>query len=107
MPSDKFNANRAIWRITAFLLLVAWIFVPTMEALQLTGLDFGVISLTLIAFISTALIVLWGAATHWWLIGRFDRRAAHGLCRHCAYDLTGLRDATRCPECGRAITHES
>lgn len=34
------------------------------------------------------------------------RRAARaGLCRNCGYDLRGLRNAPRCPECGRPIDH--
>jgi hypothetical protein len=35
----------------------------------------------------------------WWRKWRRVRRARHGLCIHCGYDLRGLRSA-QCPECG-------
>lgn len=31
------------------------------------------------------------------------RRAAHGLCAHCGYDLRAHRAGEKCPECGTAI----
>jgi hypothetical protein len=50
------------------------------------------------------------AATGWpapvWLVHRFrtrgPRREARGLCRRCAYDLSGIA-AEQCPECGTSV----
>jgi len=48
------------------------------------------------AFVPTA------AAPAWWLVSRFRRRRAPGLCRRCGYDLRATPD--RCPECGTAAS---
>ena len=54
-------------------------------------------------FIANTLIY----ATFWWLVftgfvaARAARRARHGLCTRCAYDLRGIASRV-CPECGQA-----
>jgi hypothetical protein len=52
-------------------------------------------------------IVLWLLITPgmWYRRRRRDRRAAHGFCRSCGYDLRASPE--RCPECGTPANTES
>jgi hypothetical protein len=55
----------------------------------------------LIAVPLWAIIATMGIYQAWWLSrGRTIRRFSHECCLHCGYDLTGLIDSQRCPECG-------
>lgn len=46
-------------------------------------------------------LVLAGLVVHGIHLSRRARRADHGLCPRCGYDLRTLRPIGQCPECGR------
>jgi hypothetical protein len=108
-PDERINWWRPTWTDAARHVGYRWIFLAPVVlflALFVCGFIFPplrhmffVVELKLFVFSGAVAVSLAGYVAH-----RAVKARAEPFCIHCGYNLSGLPDQYRCPECGRPYT---